>query len=270
MQHFFLLNQNRAQSVRRTSLRDKTLTTKKDAVEEARLRLQAQEVFIAPDSTTMDPNGGSAQIVDDLSLLSNGLAAEAALSSANYNNNNNTLSTNNNSNSGSSSLRNSEEKKSSISHHQIYGGASSTTTGTTLLSHSISADGIDASSSSTTNAGGVSVGGVTTHSYITRRPPDGRENDELQMSTYKSMSAGGVEEHQRSTSATAIIMADRKGSATEALQINSSNRESANGKINVQVTVLVGKLARFLKNFNDGVLKVGQKSRQCFKPLKFV
>lgn len=34
----------RAQSVRRTSLRDKTLTTKKDAVEEARLRLKAQEV----------------------------------------------------------------------------------------------------------------------------------------------------------------------------------------------------------------------------------
>lgn len=34
----------RAQSVRRTSLRDKTLTTKKDAVEETRLRLQAQEV----------------------------------------------------------------------------------------------------------------------------------------------------------------------------------------------------------------------------------
>lgn len=35
---------NRAQSVRRTSLRDKGLTTKKDAVEETRLRLQAQEV----------------------------------------------------------------------------------------------------------------------------------------------------------------------------------------------------------------------------------
>lgn len=34
----------RAQSVRRTSLRDKTLTTKKDAVEETRLRLRAQEV----------------------------------------------------------------------------------------------------------------------------------------------------------------------------------------------------------------------------------
>lgn len=35
---------SRAQSVRRTSLRDKTLTTKKDAVEETRLRLRAQEV----------------------------------------------------------------------------------------------------------------------------------------------------------------------------------------------------------------------------------
>ncbi|KFB45105.1 AGAP012006-PA-like protein [Anopheles sinensis] len=37
-------NNTRAQSVRRTSLRDKGLTTKKDAVEEARFRLQAQEV----------------------------------------------------------------------------------------------------------------------------------------------------------------------------------------------------------------------------------
>jgi hypothetical protein len=36
----------RAQSVRRTSLRDKNLTTKKDAAEETRLRLQAQEVSI--------------------------------------------------------------------------------------------------------------------------------------------------------------------------------------------------------------------------------
>lgn len=33
----------RTQSVRRTSIRDKTLTSKKDAQEEARLRLQAQE-----------------------------------------------------------------------------------------------------------------------------------------------------------------------------------------------------------------------------------
>lgn len=38
-------NNTRAQSVRRTSLRDKTMTTKKDAVEEVRLRMRAQEVF---------------------------------------------------------------------------------------------------------------------------------------------------------------------------------------------------------------------------------
>ncbi|XP_059608857.1 protein phosphatase 1 regulatory subunit 16A isoform X2 [Phlebotomus argentipes] len=44
-------NNTRAQSVRRTSLRDKTLTTKKDAVEEARLRLQAQEGYTTTDGT---------------------------------------------------------------------------------------------------------------------------------------------------------------------------------------------------------------------------
>lgn len=38
-------NNTRTQSVRRTSIRDKTLTSKKDAVEEARLRLQAQDVI---------------------------------------------------------------------------------------------------------------------------------------------------------------------------------------------------------------------------------
>ncbi|XP_046144492.1 protein phosphatase 1 regulatory subunit 16A isoform X2 [Osmia bicornis bicornis] len=36
----------RTQSVRRTSIRDKVLTTKKDAQEEARLRLQAQQTYI--------------------------------------------------------------------------------------------------------------------------------------------------------------------------------------------------------------------------------
>ncbi|CAH0381248.1 unnamed protein product [Bemisia tabaci] len=41
-------NNTRTQSVRRTSIREKTLTSKKDAVEEARLRLQAHDVFIGP------------------------------------------------------------------------------------------------------------------------------------------------------------------------------------------------------------------------------
>ena len=37
----------RTQSVRRTSIRDKVLTTKKDAQEEARLRIQAQQVKLS-------------------------------------------------------------------------------------------------------------------------------------------------------------------------------------------------------------------------------
>lgn len=42
-------NNTRTQSVRRTSIRDKTLTSKKDAVEEARLRLTlASEVKVIP------------------------------------------------------------------------------------------------------------------------------------------------------------------------------------------------------------------------------
>uniref|UniRef100_A0A182K3T1 ANK_REP_REGION domain-containing protein n=1 Tax=Anopheles christyi TaxID=43041 RepID=A0A182K3T1_9DIPT len=50
-------NNTRAQSVRRTSLRDKGLTTKKDAVEEARFRLQAQEVsFVAVNSDFTFPH----------------------------------------------------------------------------------------------------------------------------------------------------------------------------------------------------------------------
>lgn len=50
---FFCIN--RAQSVRRTSLRDKTLTTKKDAVEETRLRLRAQEVNLQVSFAVIKP-----------------------------------------------------------------------------------------------------------------------------------------------------------------------------------------------------------------------
>ncbi|XP_035791710.1 protein phosphatase 1 regulatory subunit 16A-like isoform X2 [Anopheles albimanus] len=59
-------NNTRAQSVRRTSLRDKGLTTKKDAVEEARFRLQAQEGYTTPDGVASgaaaanNANGGGA------------------------------------------------------------------------------------------------------------------------------------------------------------------------------------------------------------------
>ncbi|XP_044735062.1 protein phosphatase 1 regulatory subunit 16A [Chrysoperla carnea] len=68
-------NNTRAQSVRRTSIRDKTLTTKKDAVEEARFRLQAQEGY-NPDSAIEankpTSNGDSANGSTIKSELSNG------------------------------------------------------------------------------------------------------------------------------------------------------------------------------------------------------
>ncbi|CAG2067009.1 unnamed protein product, partial [Timema podura] len=46
----------RTQSVRRTSIRDKINITKKDAVEEARLRIQAQEVFVSPPTPAVTPD----------------------------------------------------------------------------------------------------------------------------------------------------------------------------------------------------------------------
>nr|XP_036214298.1 protein phosphatase 1 regulatory subunit 12A isoform X1 [Bactrocera oleae]XP_036214299.1 protein phosphatase 1 regulatory subunit 12A isoform X1 [Bactrocera oleae]XP_036214300.1 protein phosphatase 1 regulatory subunit 12A isoform X1 [Bactrocera oleae]XP_036214301.1 protein phosphatase 1 regulatory subunit 12A isoform X1 [Bactrocera oleae]XP_036214302.1 protein phosphatase 1 regulatory subunit 12A isoform X1 [Bactrocera oleae]XP_036214303.1 protein phosphatase 1 regulatory subunit 12A isofo len=245
-------NNTRAQSVRRTSLRDKTLTTKKDAVEEARLRLQAQEVFIAPDGTThADTNGlsGSSNNTTNnhhstLALLDgvNDTTATTALASTHdYNwltktptNNNNNANNNNNNNNTISSNNNNDKKVAAYTASLATATAASATTTTTTngsvntyLPHSLSAmDVMDASS----------------HAFNSRRPPEGRENDELQLNAYK---AGGGE-HHRSTSATAMIVSDRNNmtaaaastAGPDAVHIQSS-KEAANGKINVQVTVLV-------------------------------
>ncbi|XP_050334050.1 protein phosphatase 1 regulatory subunit 16A isoform X2 [Bactrocera neohumeralis] len=245
-------NNTRAQSVRRTSLRDKTLTTKKDAVEEARLRLQAQEVFIAPDGTThADTNGLSSSSSSNttnnhhstLALLdgvNDSTAATTLASTHDYNwltkapTNNNNNANNNNNNNNTISSNNNNDKKVAAYTASLAAAASATTTTTTngsvntYLPHSLSAmDVMDASS----------------HAFNSRRPPEGRENDELQLNAYK---AGGGE-HHRSTSASAMIVSDRNNMAAaaastvgpDAVHIQSS-KEAANGKINVQVTVLVG------------------------------
>ncbi|XP_049314974.1 protein phosphatase 1 regulatory subunit 16A isoform X2 [Bactrocera dorsalis] len=245
-------NNTRAQSVRRTSLRDKTLTTKKDAVEEARLRLQAQEVFIAPDGTThADTNGLSSSSSNNttnnhhstLALLdgvNDTTAATTLASTHDYNwltkapTNNNNNANNNNNNNNTISSNNNNDKKVAAYTASLATAASATTTTTTngsvntYLPHSLSAmDVMDASS----------------HAFNSRRPPEGRENDELQLNAYK---AGGGE-HHRSTSASAMIVSDRNNMAAaaastvgpDAVHIQSS-KEAANGKINVQVTVLVG------------------------------
>ncbi|XP_018783843.1 PREDICTED: protein phosphatase 1 regulatory subunit 16A isoform X3 [Bactrocera latifrons] len=241
-------NNTRAQSVRRTSLRDKTLTTKKDAVEEARLRLQAQEVFIAPDGTThADTNGISSSSNtttnnhhSTLALL-DGVNDTTLASTHDYNwltkapTNNNNNANNNNNNNNTISSNNNNDKKVAAYTASLATAASATTTTTTngtvntYLPHSLSAmDVMDASS----------------HAFNSRRPPEGRENDELQLNAYK---AGGGE-HHRSTSASAMIVSDRNNMAAaaastvgpDAVHIQSS-KEAANGKINVQVTVLVAK-----------------------------
>ncbi|KRG06073.1 protein phosphatase 1 regulatory subunit 16A isoform X2 [Drosophila mojavensis] len=186
-------NNTRAQSVRRTSLRDKTLTTKKDAVEEARLRLQAQEAT--------DSGSTAATAAAD---LPNGYAYHTT---NNNNNNNNNI--------------NSSEKRPS----------------TASLSHSKSADAVD------------NITLTTTHSYLPRRPPDGRENDEQLLKAGDPGAGGG--ELQRATSAAAVILTDQGTAASaEALQIQSS-KAANNGKINVQVTVLVGAATTVNHNNNN-------------------
>uniref|UniRef100_A0A6P4EZP0 Protein phosphatase 1 regulatory subunit 16A isoform X1 n=1 Tax=Drosophila rhopaloa TaxID=1041015 RepID=A0A6P4EZP0_DRORH len=100
-----------------------------------------------------------------------------------------------------------------------------------LLPHSKSADALD----NAMTASSAALAATATHSYQSRRPPDGRENDEL----LRLKAAGAAGEMQRATSAAAVILTEKGTAASaEAVQIQSS-KEAANGKINVQVTVLV-------------------------------
>ncbi|XP_043065050.1 protein phosphatase 1 regulatory subunit 16A isoform X1 [Drosophila ficusphila] len=99
------------------------------------------------------------------------------------------------------------------------------------LPHSKSADALD----NAMMASSAALAATATHSYQSRRPPDGRENDEL----LRLKAAGAAGDMQRATSAAAVILTEKGTAASaEAVQIQSS-KEAANGKINVQVTVLV-------------------------------
>ncbi|XP_060822503.1 protein phosphatase 1 regulatory subunit 16A isoform X1 [Bombus pascuorum] len=57
----------RTQSVRRTSIRDKVLTTKKDAQEEARLRLQAQQTYVGGSNANVPQSENEANVRENTS-----------------------------------------------------------------------------------------------------------------------------------------------------------------------------------------------------------
>ncbi|XP_070153925.1 protein phosphatase 1 regulatory subunit 16A isoform X7 [Polyergus mexicanus] len=65
----------RTQSVRRTSIRDKVLTTKKDAQEEARFRLQAQQTYVGAPAPSIPPLENSTQEIGDDETDSNTLTS---------------------------------------------------------------------------------------------------------------------------------------------------------------------------------------------------
>uniref|UniRef100_A0A1I8NDC8 Uncharacterized protein n=1 Tax=Musca domestica TaxID=7370 RepID=A0A1I8NDC8_MUSDO len=229
-------NNTRAQSVRRTSLRDKTLTTKKDAAEETRLRLQAQDVFApAPDSTTMDPNGPHHDHVLDTAAdwLSNSTA------------NNHHHHTHNHSSSGGSSINNNNTLKMNNNHRNSYDPSLQDLVDSTSTQPQPNSNSTQTSSAMAMHQ---HQHPSQQHSYQPRRPPEGRENDELQMQAFKingeqhstgEMGGGGSSTTTTSASAAVIAATTRHSGQSEAVQIQSS-KEAANGKINVQVTVLVG------------------------------
>ncbi|XP_061392955.1 ankyrin repeat and ELMO domain-containing protein D-like, partial [Musca vetustissima] len=236
-------NNTRAQSVRRTSLRDKTLTTKKDAAEETRLRLQAQDVFApAPDSTTMDPNGPRDHVLDTAAdWLTNTTANNQQQHHHHHSHNG----------SSSSGSINNNTLKMNNNHRNSYDPSIQDLVDSTSAPLNTN-NSIQSSSSMAMAMHHHHQQHPSQHSYQPRRPPEGRENDELQMQAFKT---NGEQQQQHSTggdmggigggssttttsASAAVIAATTKHSGqNEAVQIQSS-KEAANGKINVQVTVL--------------------------------
>ncbi|XP_061387566.1 protein phosphatase 1 regulatory subunit 12A-like, partial [Musca vetustissima] len=237
-------NNTRAQSVRRTSLRDKTLTTKKDAAEETRLRLQAQDVFApAPDSTTMDPNGPRDHVLDTAAdWLTNTTANNQQQHHHHHSHNG----------SSSSGSINNNTLKMNNNHRNSYDPSLQDLVDSTSAPLNTN-NSIQSSSSMAMAMHHHHQQHPSQHSYQPRRPPEGRENDELQMQAFKTNGeqqqqhstggdtggiGGGSSTTTTSASAAVIAATTRHSGQNEAVQIQSS-KEAANGKINVQVTVLV-------------------------------
>uniref|UniRef100_A0A0K8TKJ2 Protein phosphatase 1 regulatory subunit 16A n=1 Tax=Tabanus bromius TaxID=304241 RepID=A0A0K8TKJ2_TABBR len=207
-------NNTRAQSVRRTSLRDKTLTTKKDAVEETRLRLQAQEVFITPDSTTetKTPNTEHASRIGN----NQGLVPNNNTVSNEASNRKNAAQSSNSLNSLPSSTNNNNVSSNNSSIHNNNNGNPNNNNNSRLNGNGKVQDGMVNHSNPYPSHMDSSIN--------TRRPPEGKDNEYCNADDSKVI-------------ANSSISNLHKMSSDSRTEIFSATKE--NGKINVQVTVLV-------------------------------
>ncbi|XP_055620116.1 protein phosphatase 1 regulatory subunit 16A isoform X3 [Toxorhynchites rutilus septentrionalis] len=230
-------NNTRAQSVRRTSLRDKGLTTKKDAVEEARFRLQAQEGYTTPDGAPPPAaNNATTNAVNNSIKNSNG-----HLNSVNNNNSLNNGKTNNGTNvtlnNGlninntryNNHLNNNNNNNNNISRKdQNYGGHGTNTT------------------SSSSSAYSTSSSQPTSLIQYDRRSPEGKDNDSF-MSEGSNGAAKMLNIHNNNINGNLVSSNSSSNqqsnipnaaTATTTTEVYSTSNNE-NGKINVQVTVLV-------------------------------
>ncbi|XP_055693234.1 protein phosphatase 1 regulatory subunit 16A isoform X3 [Lutzomyia longipalpis] len=211
-------NNTRAQSVRRTSLRDKTLTTKKDAVEEARLRLQAQEGYTTTDGTTPEPIS---------------LASEASAPSLRTGNNNCNHTANNN---GGSIQQNGSAPGSgggNNNNNTRYPQSNLTFASATAFSST--------QSSISTNPNHIDGSPTASHN---RRSPEGKDNE---MSSLGYMTEDSTKKMLVNNNAL-VSQRNSAASSTDLTATEFYTASNENGKINVQVTVLFGTLADLKKH----------------------
>uniref|UniRef100_A0A1L8DND3 Protein phosphatase 1 regulatory subunit 16A n=1 Tax=Nyssomyia neivai TaxID=330878 RepID=A0A1L8DND3_9DIPT len=196
-------NNTRAQSVRRTSLRDKTLTTKKDAVEEARLRLQAQEGYTTTDGTP-----------EPISL-----ASESSAPSLRTGNNNCHHGTNNNANvqqnGGAPGGNNNNDTRYSKSN----------------LAYAPATPFTGTQSSISTNPNHIDGSPTASHN---RRSPEGKDNE---MSSLGYMTEDSTKKMLVNNNAL-VSQRNSAASSTDLTATEFYTASNENGKINVQVTVL--------------------------------
>ncbi|XP_031640408.1 protein phosphatase 1 regulatory subunit 16A isoform X2 [Contarinia nasturtii] len=229
-------NNTRAQSVRRTSLRDKTLTTKKDAQEETRLRLRAQEGYTAPadNISSTEPNSISSAVdqPDSVNTTGNRLSTNTKHHSHNNNNNNSSSNINNSHNNNNNNL--SRNNKTALISNTSYNAVHNSTQRTipkTNNSHYESTIGIN--SSSYENEG----------SSVMRKSPEGKDNDSLRLEDSKPSKESQPNYHDPNNKL--IDQQHQRIGNDISTEIFSASND--NGKINVQVTVLVGTTLANLK-----------------------